>query len=486
LPGNLINSVREDENGYIWIASDKGLSKLDRGKNIFTNYSKRNGLNEFEFTLNLSAKAKDGTLYFGCRNGLLYFHPDSIKDESVSAPLVFTDFKIFNQSVPISTDGSTILSESITGIKTLEIPHKASVITLEFALLDYFNVKRNNFSYKLVGFDTEWNDVGGRNSATYTNLPPGEYNFIVRATNNVGIKDGIEASIKIIVEPAFYQTWIFRIVSTAFILGAAFLILHMRTKKITQRNKDLEEKVNERTKDLDKTIKELSQEIIIRKNAEENVQKSLEEKEMLLKEIHHRVKNNLQVISSLLYLQSVSLKDDEAVNLFKDSQDRIRCMALIHEKLYQSKDLAGISFKEYVKSLVDDLERSYKKQNVPVVTKINIGDIKLSLDTAMPCGLMVNEMMTNAYKYAFPIDWAKQKLDDFEFSVWISVEELGQNKYILEFSDNGIGIPEEFDIMNAESLGMKLINSLVIQLNGSLEIKRNNGTHFKIEFEDLI
>lgn len=485
LPGNLINSIREDNKGFIWIASDKGLSKLDRRKNSFTNYSKRNGLNELDFIQNSSAKAKDGTLYFGCRSGLMYFHPDSIKDESVSAPLVFTDFKIFNQSVPISKDGSTVLTESITGKKILHIPYKASVITLEFALLDYYNVKRNRFSYKLVGFDTEWNDVGSRNSATYTNLPPGEYNFIVRATNNVVQNKGSEASIKIIIEPAFYQTWIFRIAVAAFVLGVTFLTMHMRTKKIKKQNKDLEIKVAERTKDLDQTINELSQEIITRKIAEERLQKSLEEKEILLKEIHHRVKNNLQVISSLLFLQSVSLKDDEAVNLFKDSQDRIRCMALIHEKLYQSKDLAGISFNEYVKSLVDDLERSYKKQSVPVVTKLNIGDIKLSLDTAMSCGLMVNEMMTNSFKYAFPNEWVKQKPDDYEFGIWISVEKLGPKKYILEFRDNGIGIPEELDIMNTESLGMKLINSLIIQLNGSMEINRNNGTHFKIEFEDL-
>jgi len=486
LPGNLINGITEDENGFLWISSDKGLTKFNRQNNLFTNFSKRNGLGtDIEFTQNMTAKSKDGTLYFGCRDGILFFHPDDIKTENFNASLVFTNLKIFNQRVQISKDAGSILNESITGISSVKIPYKSSFITIEFALLDFFNPKRNQFAYKLIGFDEDWNYVGGRNSATYTNLPPGEYTFKVKAFNNIGFEAGLVKSLKITIIPSFYQTWIFRI-SVLFILSLIVLfVFQMRTRKIKLQNKILEGKVAERTKDLDKTISNLSLEVLERIKAEESVQKSLNEKEILLKEIHHRVKNNLQVISSLLFLQSSSLKDEEAINMFKDSQDRIRCMALIHEKLYQSKDFGGISFYEYVKSLITDLERSYKKRDVTINSIININNISLSLDTAMSCGLIINELITNIFKYAFPIDWVKKQPESFECTINISVEKTNDNQYILEIRDNGIGLPPDFNIQNTDSLGMKLVDSMSNQLNGSVEIINGNGTIFKIYFEDL-
>ena len=231
---------------------------------------------------------------------------------------------------------------------------------------------------------------------------------------------------------------------------------------------------------------ELSQEIVERKKAEEKVKQSLEEKEVLLKEIHHRVKNNLQVISSLLYLQSLSLKDDEIIALFEDSQSRIKSMALIHEKLYQSKDFGEIDFKEYVNSLIQNLSRSNTKKGVEIQTKVQVENIKLSLDTAISCGLMVNELITNAFKYAFPQDWLGSKGTDFDPTLNINIEEIEQKKYLMIISDNGIGVPTDLDIENTESLGLKLVNSMVNQLNGSLSIDRENGTQFKIQFVDLI
>jgi signal transduction histidine kinase len=189
----------------------------------------------------------------------MYFNPDIIKDEYLTAPVVFTDLKIYNQSVPISANG--ILKESITGTNDIYIPHGNDVITFEYALLDYFDVKRNTFSYKLDGFDIDWNSVGPRNSATYTNLPPGEYTFSVRATNNNGVKNEQEASIKVIIVPAFYQTLLFRLTIGFGLLFIVIMIYQIRTRAIKKQNKILEKKVTERTKDLDKTIKELNQEI---------------------------------------------------------------------------------------------------------------------------------------------------------------------------------------------------------------------------------
>jgi two-component sensor histidine kinase/ligand-binding sensor domain-containing protein len=482
LPGYVINGIQEDDKKFLWIGTDKGLSKFDRKSGIFYNYNKKEGLSALEFVQNVAQKSKDGTLYFGL-NGLMCFNPDSIKDEYLNTPVVLTDLKIYNKSVQISPN--SILKESITASKTITIPPGNDDITIEFALLDYFNPKGNSFKYKLEGFDRDWNLIGNRNTATYTNLPAGSYTFIVKASNGDFQNNNDEASLNIIVVPVFYQTWWFRIVFAFGIIMATFLFIHERTRSIRKQNKVLENRVAERTKDLDKTINELNQEISERKKAEEKVQASLDEKEVLLKEIHHRVKNNLQMISSLLYLQSRTINDNSLLNLFQDSQNRIKSMALIHEKLYLSKDFARVNFYEYVKSLLDHLIQSYKKNdfNMNVHIKIN-KDLNLDLDTAICCGMIINELITNAFKYAFPYDWAKQKSLSDELYLEISSTKIDENYYTMSVKDNGIGIPEGVDIQHSISLGLKIVNSMVSQLDGSIEILRNDGTQFLIKFYD--
>ena len=216
----------------------------------------------------------------------------------------------------------------------------------------------------------------------------------------------------------------------------------------------------------------------------EEMKHSLQEKEILLKEIHHRVKNNLQVISSILFLQSRSIKDEKILNLFEDSQNRIRSMALIHEKLYQSKDTEDINFKEYIRGLVEHLNRSYQKNGPIIKTNVYIEDIKLSLDTAISCGLIVNELITNSYKYAFPVDWAEQKSQNNDLLIEVKVEKHEENGFVLIVSDNGIGVPENFNPQDTDSLGLKLVSSIVSQINGSIEIVGTNGTQVKIVFKD--
>lgn len=259
LPSDVINSIQEDNKGNLWISTDKGLSRFDRNNNIFTNYNRRNGLPTLEFSRGSSFKSKDGFLYFGSNAGLIYFYPDSIKDYNLKLPVVLTGFKIYNQDASISHDG--ILKESISYADKISIPYSANVITFEFALPDYYNLKSNKFIYRLFGFEHEWNSVGSRNTASYTNLPPGDYTFVVRAFNDEGVKNANEVSLKLIVLPPFYMTWWFRLLLVISIILTVGLIIQSRTFKIKKQNSLLENKVAERTRDLDKTIKELNQEI---------------------------------------------------------------------------------------------------------------------------------------------------------------------------------------------------------------------------------
>ncbi|MGD2247633.1 MAG: histidine kinase N-terminal 7TM domain-containing protein [Candidatus Methanofastidiosia archaeon] len=214
-----------------------------------------------------------------------------------------------------------------------------------------------------------------------------------------------------------------------------------------------------------------------RKRAEEEIKKSLEEKEVLLKEIHHRVKNNMQVISSLLSLQSHYVKDGQYKQMLKESQDRIRSMALIHEKLYESKDLADIDFKEYIKSLAYGLARSYGVSTHTVTFHIRIEDITLGIDTAIPCGLIVNELVANSLKHAFP---------DRTGEITVGLEVVDGN-IELTVSDNGVSIPEDINFRNTETLGLRLVTILAEdQLGGEIYLDRTKGTTFCITFREEI
>jgi len=210
-----------------------------------------------------------------------------------------------------------------------------------------------------------------------------------------------------------------------------------------------------------------------RKHAEEQIQKSLEEKEMFLKEIHHRVKNNLMVISSLLNLQSRYIKDKEALSIFTESQSRAKSMALIHEKLYRSTDLKRINFGEYIRTLATDLFYTYVADPSRIKLNMDVEDIMLDINTAIPLGLIVNELVSNCMKHAFPGGRSGEIGVDFH-------REDGE--FALIVSDNGMGFPEDLDFQNTDTLGLQLVNSLTSQIDGTINLDKTAGTTFKIKF----
>src|SRR4030095_902107 len=211
-----------------------------------------------------------------------------------------------------------------------------------------------------------------------------------------------------------------------------------------------------------------------RKITERKISQSLKEKELLLKEIHHRVKNNLQVVSSLLKLQSGYVKDNPSYDILLDSQNRVRSMALVHQKLYQSKDFSQIDFSEYLKQLTVHLSHAFKPKNHDVEIEIKAGKVNLSIDHAIPCGLIINELVSNSLKYAFT--------ETKPGKIKIELLESKDNTFSLTVSDNGIGLPENIDFRKTTSLGLQLVNTLVGQIDGSIEMENHQGACFNIKF----
>jgi PAS domain S-box-containing protein len=236
---------------------------------------------------------------------------------------------------------------------------------------------------------------------------------------------------------------------------------------------DLEQKVLARTRELNETNESLLAEIALRNKAENEIVSSLREKEMLLKEIHHRVKNNMQVISSLLFMQARAQKDETIKEILKESQDRIKSIALVHEKLYQSTDLDRIDYTDYLRKITDHLFESYKVDPNIITLHLNAEKAILHIDKAVPCSLIINEMISNSLKHAFP--GGRKGVITIDFR-------KGADNYIITYSDDGIGIPAGITFDRTESLGMQLIKGLTKQVNGSIELDRTAGTKYTITF----
>jgi two-component sensor histidine kinase len=235
--------------------------------------------------------------------------------------------------------------------------------------------------------------------------------------------------------------------------------------------------MRKRNKQLNTIIKRLNEQIIKRKNAEKKIKASLKEKEILLKEIHHRVKNNMQVISSLLSLQAKYITNNEALRILQESQDRVKSLALVHENLYRTEGLDKIDFKKYLESLIDSLYWAYNHESKNVKFEVTVDDVSLDIDSAIPFGLVVNELISNSLKHAFPSSLRRKG------KININLVKTENNEVELIIQDNGIGLPKDFDFRDTDSLGLELVVLLVEkQLEGKISLEPNNGTKFRIQF----
>jgi PAS domain S-box-containing protein len=693
LPNNSVVGILADDEGNLWLSTGKGLSKFNPQTETFRNYDVSDGLQGNEFDgVKAYLKSKTGEMFFGGLNGFNAFYPEQVKDNPHIPPIVITDFKKFNESVKLDT--------AISETKEIKLPYKDKFFGFEFAALDYTNPKKNQYAYKLEGFDKDWIYAGTRRYGTYTNLDGGTYTFRVKGSNNDGVWNEEGTSVKIIITPPPWKTWwaytLYVVVLVTAVLGyvqwktraqarenallrenerklyqfleaiplginvidtaAKFvyvnqtalkiygkesssdaplencsevypqlyiagteqqyplenlpliralrdektiiddLEIHQPTKIVpveawgtpiydeqgaivyaivafqdithrkqaeAERKKFIEalQEANDQLQAVLDTVpgcvawlssdgrymgvnryfadrlnlspntfigkkigflgnnpefaefmhqflgsRELTASKVIdirinnsilnylivtqkysqataavlvgiditeQKLAEEALRSSLREKEVLLQEVHHRVKNNLQVISSLLDLQSQTLKDQKTLEIFRESYNRVKSMALLHDKLYQSQSLEKIDFPEYVTTLTSYLLMSYGVNLDLIKVNINIEQVFLSIDTALTCGLIINELISNSLKYAFP----KEKGGLLEIK--LSCE--SNQKLLLTVKDNGVGFPQDVSLKTT-TLGLKLVDVLTKQLEGDLELDQSQGTEFKIKF----
>ncbi len=454
LNSNSIQSILIDDQSRSWISTINGMIMLDFKRDSVVRFGMDDGLQSMIFNRS-SFAGKNGSFYFGGENGINKFNPNQIQLDSKTTPVKIDGIKINNKQLDWS------LNNPIFDIKELSLNHFENDVSFSFISNNYLHPNSHQFEYSIN--KGSWKSLGNQRTLNLSNLSPGVYSIDIRSLNHDYFVSEPK-TIRLNIAPPWHKTLWFKILSLCAIVISGIFIYIYRLRSIKRQNKYLEEQVIERTRELELSKHQVEEDKKI-------IEKSLAERESLLKEIHHRVKNNLQIIASLLYLQSGKFEDEDFKKVLEEGQGRVRSMALIHQKLYENEDLKSIPFGEYMKELVSEIRASFGMRNIQL--KIEAENIHFDVDTAVPLGLIVNEMATNAFKYAF------LKKENGSISIFLT-ESNGE--YILNIKDDGSGIPEEIDIRKTKSLGLRLVRMLSQQLEGDFEFKSENGTSFKLKF----
>ncbi len=589
-----IYAIFEDANGYLWMSTNNGISRFDKQEQRFKNYGTADGVLSKEFNPGACVD-EQGVIYFCGIQGITYFHPMEIEDNTNVPPIQFISMSIMNQDIQVNKmyGGRYILRKSITERPALTLLPGDLFFSIQYASLDYYHSSANEYMYYLEGFDNSWHYNGHHRETTLSNLPSGDFTLHVRGSNNDGIWNMEGVSIPIMILPQFYETWWFRLAIIMIIALAIIKVYRLRTAYLVQRSDELQRhniKLNtevearqqahqyareraeyfhavisqspipmaihdpegriinlndgwsklwggiahdELKRDYSIGTDEFAQQLKLPINfhaalegriveqpevtftgpdgvdrvfhillyplkAEDGttnhimislddvsmvvkhrtiIEKSLKDKELLIKEVHHRVKNNLQIIASLLGLQKAGINDAQTLQTLEEFRNRVNSMALVHDALYKSRDLDNIDIGVYINGLINDLKSAFYLSEKPIDIEADIHDIELAVDMAVPCGLMINELVSNAIKYAFPDSKKKGN------RISISLVKLTNNNLVLTVADNGVGFTKAVEWDSVQSLGLYLVKILgEQQLGGKVKLTQDRGSKFTITF----
>ncbi len=483
LTDNMIWWIEEDLEENIWVGTQNGISVINRKNNkkernteLSWNQDKVSSirtlgeleglkvLNFFENSILIDHK---GRLWAGSESGVVAsidlnsFHfdqaPPVVQLDGISIMEEFVDY-----TSEKSNKENEVLYDSViafTNVPTrLELPFKKNHLTFYFSVVDYSAPDKIKYSYKIEGLNKEWSLPSKEVKADYRNIPYGTYTFKVCA-----IKEGGEWSKPvsysfIIKAPVYLEWWAITGYIVLFILIIS-LLLKWRIKRLERQKKHLKQEVQKATHEIKRQKDELKRTLI-----------SNEEKEVLLKEVHHRVKNNLQIINSLIRLQSDFMNAENFREKLKETEDRIQSMRLIHEMLYKSEDFTSLNVKDYIHELKNNIVGA-NEIHIKIAFKMEIEALELGMDLLISLGLIINEIFSNSLKHAFP------NQTDGSISLKLVSD---NNKIHISIDDNGIGSEVSADVLRDSSLGMDLIWSLADQLDAEISVETGKGFCYEL------
>jgi two-component sensor histidine kinase/ligand-binding sensor domain-containing protein len=473
LSSNFIPVLQWDQHqNCLWLGSEKGLDQIRLGSdNHIANirsYKESEGfnsvgLNQSGICLSATQPDEAGLIWLGTVNGLWLFNQHSDFSKNTPPKVQLTGIRLGFQKVDWKKLGNAVDQSTLP--TNLELPYNKNHLTFEIQALTTQHVL---YTYKLEGQDDEWSAPTKNNEITYANISPGQkYIFKAKAISSNGIISDETKPFSFSINPPWWSTWWFRSSFFFALMGSFTAFVKTREKALTLRNQKLEETVRQRTTEIEQ------QKIVVEKTLEEK-EGLLEEKEILLKEIHHRVKNNLQTISSMLRLQSVELTDPQAKKAIMESQSRVRSIALVHQKLYQTDGLEKVELSAFINELANQVKSIYGEQSAKVVIAWNIPPTPMLIDTAIPLGLILNELLTNSFKYAFGLK--------SQGEIRIDLIHMEANKVQMRYWDNGPGIESEENLVSASTLGLRLIRLLSQQIGAAVNYTKANGSEFIFTF----
>ena len=448
-PSETLCRIEPDAFGCLWISTYNGLVRFnlrDYSTRIFTT---KDGLTHNEFNWSSSFQAADGHLYFGGIEGVNAFNPKDFaqKETTLSVPFQLTSFTKFSEKAD-------------TTINCLPLLRSASSITMEvgdtylnigFALLDY-SERPHRYAYRIEGINKDWHNID-QNSLLLSGLPYGQLTLHIKAQLENGQWNSSEIIIPInVLKPFYLKVW-FILLCSLLLTACIILYFKLKQKRLLKNKHMLENTVQKRTVSLKKVI---------------------DQRELLIKEIHHRVRNNLQTISSLLQLQKGTLNDEKLLAVLNEGQSRVNSIALIHQSLYQNEDLMNVDFKPFIKELAKQISELFGSYNREIILHVEMEAIQLDVDTSIPLGLILNELLTNSFKYAFD--------ENGLVDVSISLKETSPGHFEMTYSDRGPGLSEHVSFTKPNTLGLRLIKGLVHQLEGDIRYTYDDSCKFYITF----
>ncbi|MFY8091738.1 MAG: histidine kinase dimerization/phosphoacceptor domain -containing protein [Chitinophagaceae bacterium] len=458
-PTQTIYAAYEDAYNSIWMSSDVGLIQFNKeAEEVSRIYTTKDGITNNEFNRIAHYKSSDSSLFFGGLNGITFFNPKNFMlQKNVSKiNLIVEEAKIYN-----GTTGKFFHVEaSVKNNNEIKLNANDRFITLQLALLTYSNVDKIQYAYKLDN-DSNWTFQNNR-IIQIAGLSWGKHTLTIKAKDDNGVWGNNTVVLHINqLRPFYLQTWFLG--SLLAIIGLTFYVIYRyRIKKVEAQKIELLQMVNERTEELNQSKNEL--------------QILLLQKEVLLKEIHHRVKNNLTVISSLLELQSDNTHDENAKATLLQGTNRVRSIALIHQKLYQHQNFASMELHEFINDLYKQIASVMSNFDLSVIFKNEIANILVDIDTSVPLGLIINELLTNSFKYAF--------INNPQPFIQIKLQTVTKDVFQLIYIDNGQGLPANFKVEEASSLGMQLMHMLATQLSGQMVyLRKDDLSIFTITFK---
>lgn len=450
LPANTISAITQDQHGALWISTISGIARYDVQTGDFRKFNAGDGLNLLGYNPGAVGGDGDSVVWFGGTGGVTAINPGLYRRNLFAPEVIFTGVSYTYVTQQIQKESSFFPDAELV----FSLDPEVNTVSIEFAMPDLLHSEKNTYAYKVPGQIDDWVYIGNQRKITLAGLSPGKYSVQVKGANHDGVWNESFSELRLVKKPAFWQTGWF--ISLAILCGFLLVVMiyRWRISAVKTQNRLLESTVQLRTKE---------------------IARERDDKAVLLKEIHHRVKNNLQIISSLLSLQSRLTDRPEVEELFTESVNRVRSMSMIHEKMYRSENLREISASQYLGELLSTLVSTYGL-NLQIETEVKVEAERFTVDTLTPLGLIINELVTNSLKYAFEGRGRGR--------VFLHLRKGDEGTYHMFLGDDGIGFGEE-DVRSG-AFGTELAHDLAAQLQGTLEkLPSEEGTVFHLIFKDI-